>query len=111
MPDMPQEFPHRISNLKPLRLQRKMSRIHKRDLRILQIPLESPGTRWDERRIPFPPDCQQRDLALSEVLVERRIQIDIGPVIVQQVQLYLLLLRRLNILQVVVRLSGGINAR
>lgn len=93
MPDVPQKPPHRISNLNPLRLQRKMSRVHKRNLRIHQIPLESPGTRWDKRRIPFPPDRQQRDLALSEVLVERRIQIDIRPVILQQVQLHLLLLR------------------
>jgi len=82
------------------RLQRKMSRIHKRNPRIFQILPERPSTRRDKRRIPLPPDRQQRDLALSEVLVERRIQIEIRAVIVQQVQLHRLLLRRPDVLQV-----------
>ena len=59
-------------------LKREVARVEEMDSRIGNVAFESLGTCWQEKRIVFAPDCEERWFVFAEVFVERRIQRDIA---------------------------------
>lgn len=105
--EKPQRLPR---NLRHLRLERKMPGVDQPDLRPRQVPLERLRARRHERRVPLPPDGQQRDLRRAEIRLERRVFGDVGAVVVEERQLAVLIGRAPEVGEEIVRVGGRVDA-
>src|SRR5262245_63254325 len=85
-----EKVPDGRCDLVAVRLEGEVPRLEERDLRVLDVSLESLRACGHEERISVAPDGQQRRLVLAKVLLELRIHIDITRVVEEQVQLYLM---------------------
>ena len=80
-----QEIADAFGDLAGMRFQREMSGIKEAYFRFRNVTFERLSTGWQKKRIVFAPHRQQRRLMRAEVFLKFRIQLDIAPVIAEQV--------------------------
>ena len=64
-----------------------MSRVQKLDRRLREVALERLRPRWDEDRVVLAPDDESWGLPLAEVGLELGVQVNVGAVVVEEVEL------------------------
>src|SRR5262249_39834609 len=86
-PRLREKVPDGRCDLVAVRLEGEVSRLEERDLRVLDVALESLRACGHEERVSIAPDGQQRRLVPAKVILEPWIHLDIARVVEEQVQL------------------------
>src|SRR5580704_13022869 len=84
---------HCSDDFHDVRLDCKMTRIQKLDVRVREILSKCLSSCGSEKGVVFAPDRQQRRLRVSKVLLKLRIELHVGCVVEKQIKLNLLVSR------------------